>query len=110
MRPFEYANPTTEEEAVALLADYPAESALLAGGTDLMNLLRRDLIPVKRVVDLKNVESLRGVRPDVGGISIGALTTLDEMRRSPLLSNYASLGDVLAKVHAIQVQQNGTLG
>ncbi len=110
MRPFEYAFPHSEREAVALLADAPQDAVLLAGGTDLMNLMRRDLVAPKRVVDLKRVGSLRGVRPDGDGVLIGALTTLEDLRRSPLLADYASLRDVAEEIRAIQIQQNGTLG
>ena len=64
MRPFEYARPQSEAEAAVLLNDHAANTAVLAGGTDLMNLLRRDLVAPQRVVDLKNVPSLREIAPD----------------------------------------------
>jgi xanthine dehydrogenase YagS FAD-binding subunit len=111
MKPFEYAAPENEGEAVALINESsPGESVLLAGGTDLMNLLRRDLIPVKRVVDLKNVPTLKTIQRDGNGVRIGALATLEQMTASPLLSAYGSLFDVIREIRAIQVQSNGTLG
>lgn len=111
MKSFEYAAPTNEEEAVALMNDSsPSESVLLAGGTDLMNLLRRELIPVKRVVDLKNVSSLKSIERDGAGVRIGALATLEQLASDPLLAPYGSLFDVIREIRAIQIQSNGTLG
>lgn len=109
MRPFEYANPQTEAEALELLNDHGANTAVLAGGTDTMNLLQRDLIAPERVVDIKNVESLTGVTRDGDGVLIGALTTLDEVLESPLLAEHRSLADVVDGTRAIQITENGTI-
>ena len=109
MRPFEYANPQTEPEALDLLNDHDANTAVLAGGTDLISLMREDLLAPKRVVDIKNVESMQGIRQDGDGVLIGALTTLEEAMESPLLAEHRSLLEVCHGVHAIQIQQMGTI-
>ena len=110
MRPFEYARPQTESETLDLLNDHDANTAVLAGGTDLIALLQDDLQEPQRVVDIKQVESMHGVTQDGGGVRIGALTTLEEIAASPLLAGYRSLRDVVDGVRAIQIQQMGTLG
>ena len=74
MRPFEYARPQTESETLDLLNDHDANTAVLAGGTDLISLLQDDLQEPQRVVDIKQVESMHGVTQDGGGVRIGALT------------------------------------
>ena len=61
MNAFEYASPLTETEAVELLNEHPADTAILAGGTDLVSLMKRDVLAPKRVVDIKNVTSLTGM-------------------------------------------------
>ena len=61
MRPFEYARPDTEAEALEMLNDHGGNTAVLAGGTDLISLMKRELVTPDRVVDLKNVPSLRNV-------------------------------------------------
>ena len=104
MNSFEYASPRTEDEAVALLSAHDGNTAVLAGGTDLFNLLRADCIAPRRVVDIKNIGSMQGVSLVSGGIMIGALTTLDEILVHPLLMPYQSLLHVADAVHAIQVQ------
>src|SRR5579863_10460226 len=91
MNSFEYASPQTEEDAVALLAAHDGNTAVLAGGTDLFNLLRADCLAPKRVVDVKNIDSMRGVSLVSDGVMIGALTTLDEILAHPLLRDYESL-------------------
>ncbi|MBS0266907.1 MAG: FAD binding domain-containing protein [Planctomycetes bacterium] len=110
MNSFEYASPRTEEEAVALLSAHGGNTAVLAGGTDLFNLLRAGCITPSRVVDLKNIRSLQGVSATSRGVLIGALTTLDELLVHPLLKPYDSLAQIADGVHSIQIQSMGTLG
>ena len=110
MNSFEYAHPRTEEEAVELLSAFDGNTAVLAGGTDLFNLLRADCIAPRRVVDIKNVDSMQGVTATGRGLMVGALTTLDEILHHPLLAPYASIVQVADAVHSIQIQAMGTLG
>ena len=49
MRPFEYARPATEAEAVEFLSEHDGQTAVLAGGTDLLNLLKQDVVTAKRL-------------------------------------------------------------
>ena len=110
MRPFEYANPTTEAEALELLVENGAHTAVLAGGTDLVSLMHEELVNPERVVDIKNVESMRGVFQDGDGLVIGALTTLEDVVDDPLLAQHRSLLDVIEETRAIQIQSMGTIG
>ncbi len=109
MRSFEYARPETEAEALELLAEHGGNTAVLAGGTDLMNLLKRDVIQPARVVDIKNVASWRGIKPHDGGVMIGASTTLDEINEHAIAADYRSLIDVIDGIRAIQITANGTI-
>ena len=110
MRSFEYARPVTEPEAIDLLNDHDAQTAVLAGGTDLLSLLKGDLAAPKRVVDIKNVESMQSIRPDGDGVVIGSLVTLEDIAESPLLADYRSLTDAVEGIRSIQVQSMGTIG
>lgn len=110
MNSFEYASPRTEDEAVELLSAHDGNTAVLAGGTDLFNLLRADCIAPSRVVDIKNIRSMQGVSATGRGLLVGALTTLDEILAHPLLQPYRSLAQVADSVHSIQIQSMGTLG
>lgn len=110
MRPFEYARPESEAEAVEFLNEHGGNTAVLAGGTDLLNLLKADLAAPERVVDLKQVPSLREITPVEGGIQIGALVTLAELDDHPLVADYRSLLDVVDGVRSVQIQNSGTVG
>jgi xanthine dehydrogenase YagS FAD-binding subunit len=109
MKSFEYANPQTESEALVLLNDHGGQTAVLAGGTDLISLLKQHLVTPERVVDIKNVPSFQGILPVDDGIVIGASTTLEEMSASPLLADYPSLLHVVDNTRAIQIQSMGTI-
>ncbi len=110
MTNFEYASPQSETEAVEMLTEYRGETAVLAAGTDLVALLKRHVVQPRRVVDITQIESLRGIQPTSEGVMIGALTTLEEIEDSAALAEYPCLTDVVDGVRAIQIQQNGTLG
>jgi xanthine dehydrogenase YagS FAD-binding subunit len=113
MRSFEYASPRTEAEALEFLNEHgssASEPAVLAGGTDLVPLMQRDLLAPRRVVDVKNVASMSGIEETGDGLLIGTLTTLEQMAESPLLAPYQSVLHVIESTHSIQIQSRGTLG
>ena len=110
MKPFEYTRPTTEAEAVEFLGETGVQTAILAGGTDLTSLMRAELASPSRVVDLKQIPSLHQVTRSEDGIQIGALVTLADLVKNPLLDGYRSLFDVVDGVRSIQVQGSGTIG
>ena len=56
MQAFEYANPATLQEAAGLLAAQWGQTDLLAGGTDLLSLMKEYLHTPSRVVNLKNIK------------------------------------------------------
>lgn len=110
MNSFEYALPESETEAAQLLSVEEGTAAVLAGGTDLYNLLKANLIAPRRVVDLKNVASMRGVSRTADGVLIGALTTLEQLLAEPVLQPYSALRHIADAISGIQIQVMGTLG
>src|SRR4029079_3125045 len=79
MKSFEYAAPKTLKEATALLSDKWGETEILAGGTDLITSLKQEIISPKRVVSLKNISAIRGIKTEKNALRIGAMTTLSEL-------------------------------
>ncbi|RLS45140.1 MAG: molybdopterin dehydrogenase [Planctomycetota bacterium] len=110
MKSFEYARPETEAEAVEFLGTNAGQTVVLAGGTDLVSLMKAELVTPSRVVDLKRIPSLREVTRIDGGVQIGSLATLSDLAQHPLLGGYRSLFDVIDGVRAIQIQGSGTIG
>ena len=88
------------------------EARPFAGGTDLMVVLEAGHLPHGRYVSLQNCRELRGIADaDDGGVSIGALTTYTEIRRSPRLAReYPLLGVAARETGGIATQNRGTIG
>ncbi len=111
MQPFEYASPETLREAVHLLGKGWGEAAVLAGGTDLLSLMKDDLETPRRVVSLKGVKELGGIAKTASGLRIGALVTLDEVGKNPAVrAAYPSLASAAQGVASPQIRNMGTAG
>ncbi len=108
---FEYAAPTTLDEAVAALNDAGEDAKVLAGGQSLMPVLRLRMAAPTTVVDLGRVPDLRGIREDGDTLVIGATTTHYEVLNDPLIAQHARLlTEATATVADPQIRHRGTLG
>jgi len=111
MQSFEYANPATVQEAVGLLSANWGEADVLAGGTDLISLMKDHLHTPKRVVNIKNIKELAGIHKTAAGIRIGALVTMDELAKNADVKAAAkSLSDAAAAIPSPQIRHMGTVG
>ncbi len=109
--PFAYDRPTTVDQAVGLLAAHPGAAKVIAGGQSLLPLLKLRLARAERLIDIGRLSELKGVRRTAeGGVSIGALTTYDELGRDPLITTYGLMADVLPQIGDVQVRNRGTIG
>lgn len=110
MRPFEYASPRTREQAVKLLG---APGALpLGGGSDLLALMKDGVETPKRLVNLKALEGLTGVRSEKGvGLRIGAMTTLDDLAADAALGwEHGAVARAAGTLAGPQIRNVATLG
>ena len=100
--------------AYAVLASGSADAPVkpVAGGTDLMVSLTGELAPPPAsVVDLWAIEALRGIAIDGDALTLGALTTYSDVRRSALCREHVpALVEAAATIGAAQIQNRGTLG
>jgi len=111
MQPFEYANPTTVKEAAGMLGSKWGETDILAGGTDLISMMKEYLATPSRVVNIKNVKELGGIKASKGELRIGATVTLDElMENAEIRKNFPSLADAARGVSSPQIRNMGTVG
>jgi xanthine dehydrogenase YagS FAD-binding subunit len=111
MRPFEYASPTTKEQAVALLGSSWGQAEVLAGGTDLLALMKDDVVHPKRVVNIKQITEMTGVKPTSQGLRIGALTTLGDLADNVnVVKDYPALAEALNDAASPQIRNMATLG
>ena len=112
MNAFEYARPGTTGEAVRLLAAKPGRAAVLAGGTDLLSLMKDGVESPSRLVSLAGITDLRGIRHESdGGIRIGALTTIEDLLAdAQAASDYPALRHAAAGIASPQIRNAGTVG
>jgi xanthine dehydrogenase YagS FAD-binding subunit len=111
MNSFEYANPTTLQEALGLLGTKWGEADVLAGGTDLVSAMKDHLHEPKRVVNIKNIKELEGISKTADGLRIGALVTMDELaKNADVRSSYKALADAAAGIPSPQIRHMGTAG
>src|SRR5689334_21501669 len=111
MERFEYAHPSTKQEAIGLLGSNWSDAAVLAGGTDLISLMKEYVVTPKRVVNIKNVEGLNGVRSTGEGVTIGALVTMEELLEDKTIrSEFPALTHAAQGITSPQIRCMGTVG
>ncbi len=110
MKAFEYAAPESEQEVLEMLSARQGETEVMAGGTDLVGLMKKMIITPERVVSLSRVESLRTIDADSQGARVGAMMALDDLAEHPLSADYPALRQAIAAIHSLQLQAQGTLG
>lgn len=111
MRPFEYLSPSNRTQAISLLGATWGNSEILAGGTDLLALMKDDVLSPKRVINIKEIKDLRGVSSNAQGLRIGALTTLGEVADDETVKrNYPALSEAVLEAASPQIRNLATLG
>jgi CO/xanthine dehydrogenase FAD-binding subunit len=109
----EFCRPADLAEALAFLAAAPEgeRTWLMAGGTDLMVGVNSRTLEPRRVLDIWDLQELRGVELDGQHLILGALTTYTQMIEDPRIRQAAPmLRDAALEVGAVQIQNRGTLG
>lgn len=113
MRPFDYVSPSTIDEALTLLApEKGSETRALAGGTDLLTLIKGDIERPARVVDIKRLRDLDArITRDEHGITLGALATLGQIESDPIILQAAPvLAEAAAVAATPQLRNMATIG
>ena len=110
MKPFEYFAPRSLAEAAEILAKFNGQARVIAGGTDLLLKMKAGRLAPKAIVNIKHLPELRGL--DLNShLTLGALTTLEEIRRSPLVrDHYPVLSDAAATMASVQIRNLATVG
>ncbi len=109
MKAFDYAHPSTVEDAVRLLA--AESSAGLSGGTDLLNRIKDGVTNPSRVVYLKAIPPLAGISSEGDGLTLGAGTKLAEIASNQAIAKqFPALTQATAEVGTPQIRNMATLG
>jgi len=111
MPAFNLVQPTSIADAQKLLDEYQADAWIMAGGLDSFDWLKDRIKKPKVLVDLSGIAELSGVRSIDDGIEIGAMTTLTEVVKHPVIrEKYALLADGAEAAASPQIRNQGTIG
>ena len=111
MRAFDYVSPTNTKQAASLLSATWGQTEVLAGGTDLLALMKEDVITPKRLVNIKEIKELSGIDANASGLRIGALTTLvDVAGDATVKEKYPALAEAAHEAASPQIRNMATLG
>lgn len=111
LRPFEYVECATVEQAVGVLGEHGDDARLIAGGTAMVPLMKHQVLRPAVLVSLVRVPGLASIETTAGGLRIGTLATHDEVARSPLVRARARLlAQACGRVASPTIRSMGTLG
>lgn len=109
---FEYLEPTSLNEGIAILTRYGSQAKVLAGGTDLLPHLKERTLKPRFIVNIKGLPGLEGIFYIPGkGLRIGALTTIRSLETFSLLKEkYPALAQATHLLGSPQVRNLATIG
>lgn len=112
MNNFEYIQPKSIDDAGAILKKNASDSIACAGGTDVLGMIKNNLISPSRVVNLKAVNGLSEIKYVPGKeITIGSLVTLKDIAESrPVREKFTALAEAAQKVASPQFRNIATIG
>jgi xanthine dehydrogenase YagS FAD-binding subunit len=111
MPAFELFQPASVDDALALLDRYGTDAWIMAGGMDSFDWLKDRIKRPGVVIDLSQLDGLRGIKEVDGGIEIGALTTLTDVLRHPVVrEKFGLLMEAAELVASPQIRNQGTIG
>lgn len=91
MGPFEYLEPQTLKQALSSLNNYGNKAKVIAGGTDLVPLLKDKTLRPEYLISIGRIADLDYIRMDKTGIRIGALTTICSIDQSPQIKAHCGI-------------------
>ncbi|ESY75585.1 FAD-binding molybdopterin dehydrogenase [Mesorhizobium sp. LNHC221B00] len=110
MRDFDYIRPATISDAIAAAAK--PGSSYLAGGTNLLDLMKGGITSPERIVDITRLPELNRIeRLDDGGVRIGALIrNADLAHDAAFASAYPAVAEALLSGASAQLRNAATVG
>lgn len=108
---YELVVPRTLAEALALVREEPGVWRPFAGGTDLMVLLEAGRLEQRKFFSIAHLKELRGVEESGEFVSVGALTTYTDVRRSETIAReFPMLVEAARETGGVAIQNRGTVG
>lgn len=111
LSPFELIQPESVAEAVDALGRAGGEARLIAGGTALVPMLRLGLIRPERVIALDRVSGLAEIKAEQGVLHLGAMVTMADLHRAPVVrSGWPLLAEAAGRLATPAIRSSATLG
>jgi aerobic carbon-monoxide dehydrogenase medium subunit len=111
MKGFDYRQPDTPEEALALLHDLGEDARVIAGGTALVIMLKQRLVMPDCLISLQKLQRLDHIDASNGEIHLGALTTHRAVEQSPVIrARVPALAETYHQVATIRIRNVATVG
>jgi carbon-monoxide dehydrogenase medium subunit len=111
MRPFEYLEPGSLNEACLMLSELKEDAKIIAGGQSMLPILKQRLIAPRYIISIKHLSDLSYTTAERDQVRIGALTTHRTVETSPLIKKrFPILGSMEASLASVQIRNSGTLG
>lgn len=109
--PFEYATPSSLQEATALLAKHNGEARPIAGGQSLLPLMAYRLAAPALLVDLTRIPDLSRIEVRDDGVHVGAMTRWCQIETDEsLISGHPMLREAVRNIAHYQIRNRGTIG
>ena len=102
---FEIYTPSSIGEVLEYLED-SGDTVIIAGGTDLVPMMRRGRIRPKRIIDISGLDEIRYVRREGNTIRIGALASINELARTPILDERYYCFKSLERYFGVETTRN----
>lgn len=110
MKPFAYVNAASEKEAIAALSPDRGKFLPMAGGMDLLALMKDYIAQPDRLVNVKNLDRTIARTPD-GGLRIGSAVTIADLAvHADVARMYPAVTQAAAEVGTPQIRNAGTVG
>jgi xanthine dehydrogenase YagS FAD-binding subunit len=112
MQTFKYVQPKSLSDAAGISEKEGDAAVLFAGGTDVLGLVKNDIISPSKVINLKSMPGLDKIKPTGrAGLKIGALTTVNEIAEYPvIMKKFAVLSEAAKEVASPQLRNVATIG
>jgi aerobic carbon-monoxide dehydrogenase medium subunit len=108
---FAYHRPGSLNQTFGLLAQHGEDARVVAGGHSLIPMMKLRLARPEHLIDLQDVEDLRGIRSEPDAVIIGSMTTQHELIGSELLTAKCPIiRETALQIGDPQIRYCGTLG
>ncbi len=106
----DYLQPATAREALDILSEFDGRALIVAGGTDVIPLLRRGDLQADALVDITRLPDMNSIKVEGDWICLGGLVTHGQVCSSPLIREKAALlAEAAGAVGSPQIRNVATI-